>query len=100
MPLSAERKAEYFETMKGHMSNYSKMFIVEVDNVGSKQIQQTRVALRGKAEILMGKVREERPCRIGNAQELTKTVSSVILLEHDDEEVHPRVRRGEPWKPH
>lgn len=62
MPLSAERKAEYFETMKGHLANYSKMFVVEVDNVGSKQIQQTRVALRGKAEILMGKNTMMRKC--------------------------------------
>lgn len=79
MPLSAERKAEYFETMKGHMANYSKMFIVQVDNVGSKQIQQTRVALRGKAEILMGKVGDKKPRRIGNAPELTKTVSPDII---------------------
>jgi len=34
---------------------YSKLFIVQADNVGSKQMQQTRIALRGKAEVLMGK---------------------------------------------
>ena len=62
MPLSAERKAEYFDTMKSHMSNYSKMFIVEIDNVGSMQLQQTRLALRGKAEVLMGKNTMMRKC--------------------------------------
>jgi len=55
MPLSAERKAEYFERMKGLLDTYQKLFIVEVDNVGSKQLQNTRAGLRGTAEILMGK---------------------------------------------
>ncbi|KAL7529654.1 hypothetical protein ACHAXR_003080 [Thalassiosira sp. AJA248-18] len=62
MPLSAERKAEYFETMKDHMTNYSKCFIVEIDNVGSMQLQQTRMALRGTAEVLMGKNTMMRKC--------------------------------------
>jgi large subunit ribosomal protein LP0 len=55
MPLSPERKAEYFERMKTLLGEYHKAFIVEVDNVGSKQLQITRKDLRGKAEILMGK---------------------------------------------
>lgn len=55
MPLSAERKTEYFERMKTLLSTYSKCFIVEVDNVGSGQLQNTRRALRGLAEVLMGK---------------------------------------------
>jgi len=55
MPLSPERKAEYFERMKTLLSTYSKCFVVEVDNVGSNQLQKTRIGLRGKAEILMGK---------------------------------------------
>jgi large subunit ribosomal protein LP0 len=55
MPLSKERKVEYFSRMKELIASYSKFFIVEVDNVGSNQIQQTRQSLRGDAEILMGK---------------------------------------------
>lgn len=55
MPLSPERKKEYFTKMKDLLASYTKAFIVEVDNVGSKQLQETRSALRGKAEILMGK---------------------------------------------
>lgn len=55
MPLSAERKAEYFERMKELMSTYNKAFIVGIDNVGSNQLQSTRKELRGKAEVLMGK---------------------------------------------
>lgn len=55
MPLSAERKTEYFTRMKEMLTTYSKAFIVDVDNVGSKQLQVTRKELRGSAEILMGK---------------------------------------------
>jgi len=55
MPLSRERKEEFFERMKELLSTYSKCFLVGVDNVGSKQLQLTRIALRGDAEILMGK---------------------------------------------
>jgi len=55
MPLSAERKTEYFEKMKELLSTYTKAFVVEVDNVGSSQLQSTRKGLRGSAEILMGK---------------------------------------------
>lgn len=55
MPLSAERKTEYFEKMKELLGTYTKAFIVEVDNVGSMQLQMTRKGLRGRAEVLMGK---------------------------------------------
>ena len=55
MPLSPERKAEYFAKMKTMLAEYNKAFIVEIDNVGSKQLQMTRRGLRGKAEVLMGK---------------------------------------------
>lgn len=41
--------------MKTLLSSYQKLFVVEVDNVGSQQLQNTRQALRGTAEILMGK---------------------------------------------
>lgn len=62
MPLSTERKEEYFATFKEHLTTYSKCFIVGVDNVGSSQLQLTRKALRGKAEVLMGKNTMMRKC--------------------------------------
>jgi len=62
MPLSAERKTEYFEKLKSLATNYAKCFIVEVDNVGSKQLQDVRLQLRGKAEVLMGKNTMMRKC--------------------------------------
>lgn len=62
MPLSTERKAEYFVKFKELLTTYTKAFIVSVDNVGSAQLQQTRKALRGKAELLMGKNTMMRKC--------------------------------------
>jgi len=62
MPLTNERKKEYFERMKNLLLTYSKAFVVEVDNVGSGQLQNTRKGLRGRAEILMGKNTMMRKC--------------------------------------
>lgn len=62
MPLSTERKCEYFDKMKGLLTTYTKAFVVEVDNVGSFQLQKTRLGLRGKGEILMGKNTMMRKC--------------------------------------
>jgi len=62
MPLTNERKKEYFERMKNLLLTYSKAFVVQVDNVGSGQLQNTRKGLRGRAEILMGKNTMMRKC--------------------------------------
>jgi len=62
MPLSAERKTEYFEKLTELLSTHTKCFVVEVDNVGSKQLQDVRKGLRGKAEVLMGKNTMMRKC--------------------------------------
>lgn len=50
-----ERKGEYFVKLEAMLDAYTKIFLVGVDNVGSNQIQQIRIALRGKGEVLMGK---------------------------------------------
>jgi len=52
---SRAKKAEYFNRLKGLLEDYSSIFIVNVDNVGSNQMHQIRHALRGKAVVLMGK---------------------------------------------
>jgi len=41
--------------MESLLDTYSKIFIVSCDNVGSKQFQQIRIALRSEAVVLMGK---------------------------------------------
>lgn len=48
-------KANYFTKITELFEEYPKCFIVGVDNVGSKQMQEIRSAMRGHAEILMGK---------------------------------------------
>merc|ERR1711963_895594 len=48
-------KANYFTKLENLLEEYPKCFIVGADNVGSKQMQEIRIALRGKAVVLMGK---------------------------------------------
>jgi len=55
MPLSKEKKREYFSKMKTMLTSYTKVFVGEVDNVGSQQLNITRKQMRGTAEMLMGK---------------------------------------------
>ncbi|CAK8995853.1 60S acidic ribosomal protein P0 (60S ribosomal protein L10E) [Durusdinium trenchii] len=47
--------AVYFQRAKDLFEEYRKILIVGANNVGSKQMQQIRAALRGKAVVLMGK---------------------------------------------
>ena len=48
-------KAAYFTKLTNLLDEYPKCFIVGADNVGSKQMQEIRIALRGQAIVLMGK---------------------------------------------
>ena len=49
------KKEEYFKKLYTCLDKYQSIFIVNVDNVGSNQMHQIRQALRGEAEVLMGK---------------------------------------------
>jgi len=55
MPLSKEKKDAYFTRLETLLDTYTKCFVVQVDNVGSRQMMLTRFQMRGTAEILMGK---------------------------------------------
>lgn len=48
-------KANYFVKVVEYLDEYPKCFIVGADNVGSRQMQQIRMSLRGMAVVLMGK---------------------------------------------
>ncbi|KAL3282219.1 hypothetical protein HHI36_005413 [Cryptolaemus montrouzieri] len=48
-------KSNYFTKLIQLLEDYPKCFIVGADNVGSKQMQQIRITLRGSAVVLMGK---------------------------------------------
>merc|ERR1712228_117955 len=48
-------KSNYFTKLTTLLDEYPKCFIVGADNVGSKQMQEIRIALRGQAVVLMEK---------------------------------------------
>jgi len=48
-------KQSYFQRIESLIEEFPTCFVVSADNVGSKQMQQIRIALRGKGEVLMGK---------------------------------------------
>jgi len=50
-----DRKYQLADELKEHFQTFSKLFLVDCDNVGSNQIQQIRIALRGKAVLYCGK---------------------------------------------
>lgn len=83
MTISYERKQEYFTKLEGLLETYNKILMVSVDNVGSHQMQQIRIALRGSAEMLMGK------------NTMIRKVFSIFLKKnpgHPIEALMPRVR--------
>ncbi|EIW84044.1 hypothetical protein CONPUDRAFT_80544 [Coniophora puteana RWD-64-598 SS2] len=55
MGATRAQKQIYFVKLKELITQYPSIFIVNVDNVGSNQMHQIRVALRGKGVVLMGK---------------------------------------------
>jgi len=48
-------KSKYFTKLIQLLEDYPKCFVVGADNVGSRQMQQIRMSLRGNAVVLMGK---------------------------------------------
>jgi len=49
------RKLAYRARLEGYLEEYKSFFIINVDMVGSKQMQEVRMAMRGQGAILMGK---------------------------------------------
>lgn len=57
-----EWKAKYFVKLTRFLNEFGKVVIIGVDNVQSRQMQDVRIAFRGKAELLMGKNTMIRKC--------------------------------------
>lgn len=55
MGASRAEKEAYFVKLRELIAKYPSIFLVNVDNVGSNQMHQIRMALRGKGIVLMGK---------------------------------------------
>lgn len=59
---SRERKEEYFTKLEELLDTHTACFIVHADHVRSRQFQDIRIALRGKATVCMGKNTLMRKC--------------------------------------
>eukprot|EP01006_Ploeotia_vitrea_P031150 TRINITY_DN63446_c0_g4_i1.p2 TRINITY_DN63446_c0_g4~~TRINITY_DN63446_c0_g4_i1.p2 ORF type:complete len:311 (+),score=195.67 TRINITY_DN63446_c0_g4_i1:176-1108(+) len=51
----AQRKVQYKAKLEKLLHEYKNILILGIDNVGSSQMQKVRIALRGRAVMLMGK---------------------------------------------
>jgi large subunit ribosomal protein LP0 len=65
----SEWKAKYFTRILNLFDEYKTCLLVGVDNVGSKQMQEIRIAMRGHGEIIMGKNTMIRKAIRGHLQE-------------------------------
>ncbi|KAA8492277.1 60S acidic ribosomal protein P0 [Porphyridium purpureum] len=60
--VHATKKVKYFSRLEQLLGQYPKFLLVNADNVGSKQLQELRIQLRGSTEICMGKNTMMRKC--------------------------------------
>ncbi|CAD6194714.1 unnamed protein product [Caenorhabditis auriculariae] len=103
-------KANYFVKLVELFEEYPKCFLVGVDNVGSKQMQEIRQAMRGHGVILMGKNTMIRKAIRGHLQKnpaleklLPYIVENVgfVFTKEDLGEIRKKLlenRRGAPAK--
>lgn len=78
----SEKKKLYFSKLSELVENYPKIFIVEADHVGSKQISKIRFDLRNKAVMLMGKNTMIKTClreKLAEMPQLEKLINSVKM---------------------
>jgi large subunit ribosomal protein LP0 len=54
-PEKLAKKTAYLDKLKNFLRECPRVLIVSSDHVGSKQMQEIRISLRGKAHVLMGK---------------------------------------------
>jgi len=60
--VAKAKKAAYFAHLEECLNKYPRAFLIDADFVGSKQISDIRIALRGKAELVFGKNTMIRRC--------------------------------------
>jgi large subunit ribosomal protein LP0 len=77
---SKQRKQQYFAKLVKYLDEYPAIFIVGADNVPSNQMSQIRQALRGRAEVLMGKNTMIRKAIRGHAQNNPKVEALLPLV--------------------
>jgi len=55
MSARKKRKHLYWAKLEKALTEYDNILVISVDFVGSKQMQDVRMAIRGRAEVIMGK---------------------------------------------
>jgi len=87
--MPSQKKIEYGKQLNVLLDTYDKIMIVGCDNVRSRQMQNIRIALRGKAILLMGKntlikrVMQDRATKSGqdrDKQIVAKLVADELLV--------------------
>eukprot|EP00921_Rhytidocystis_pertsovi_P009867 GHVQ01015826.1.p2 GENE.GHVQ01015826.1~~GHVQ01015826.1.p2 ORF type:complete len:273 (+),score=37.89 GHVQ01015826.1:387-1205(+) len=76
------KKEAYFKKLVHLVQTYPRVLVVHADHVGSKQMSDIRLALRGKAVILMGKntmIRKALRQKVEEMPELEKLIQCVKL---------------------
>uniref|UniRef100_A0AC34FF02 60S ribosomal protein L10P insertion domain-containing protein n=1 Tax=Panagrolaimus sp. ES5 TaxID=591445 RepID=A0AC34FF02_9BILA len=71
-------KKNYFDRLKTLFDEYPQFLIVGFENVGSKQMQEIRIAMRGHGEILMGKNTMIRRVIRGTRPELERLLPYIV----------------------
>lgn len=78
----SEKRRTYFSRLFELLEKHPRLLVVEADHVGSKQMADIRVALRGKAVVLMGKntmIRTALRQKISEIPQLEKLLPLVRL---------------------
>lgn len=81
-PEKAAKKKQYFDRLAEYATSYPRILIANADHVGSRQMADIRLALRGKAAVLMGKntmIRTALKQMLGANPELERLIELVRL---------------------
>jgi large subunit ribosomal protein LP0 len=76
----SERKKNYYAKMSKLLSEYNRILVVTVDNVGSSHMQSIRKSVRGKGVILMGKNTLMRKAMREYATKVNNGIEPLITL--------------------
>jgi large subunit ribosomal protein LP0 len=80
MTARKKRKHLYWGKLEKAFNTYKNILVISVDFVGSRQMQDVRVATRGKAEIIMGKNTIMRKVIRDNVEKNPKLASLLPLI--------------------
>lgn len=74
------KKVAYFEKLRRLCAECSQVLVVHADHVGSRQMAEIRLALRGRAVVLMGKNTMIRTCLRGMLDEVPEVEELLPLI--------------------